>query len=348
LPDGLHGIIYDTASISGFTALAAARQHAEPSIRQKGMAGRSDLPVLRVYITDQTHNHIEKAAIALGIGQDNVIKIPCDKNFAMRPDALDAQIAADIAAGMKPMCVCATVGTTSTTSSDPLAAIAEVTRRHKVWLHVDAAYAGPATILPEVRPILDGVEFADSLVMNPHKWMFVPVDLSVLYVREPEILRRAFSLVIDILYTPEVGVHNYMDYGLQLGRRFRALKMWFVLRYYGAEKIREKLRSHIALAQEFASWVKAEQGWEISAPHPLSVVCFRYVGDGGTGEELDARNQKIADDVNATGEIFISTTRLHGRLVLRLAIGNERTTREDVEVAWKLIREHARQRVTAG
>src|SRR5208282_6515008 len=208
-----------------------------------------------------------------------------------------------------------------------------------VWLHVDAAYAGPATILPEVRPILDGVEHADSLVMNPHKWLFVPVDLSVLYIREPEILRKAFSLAIDILYTPEVGVHNYMDYGLQLGRRFRALKMWFVLRYYGAEEIRRKLRAHIALAQEFASWVRAEQGWEILAPHPLSVVCFRYVGEGGTPEEIDARNQKIADDVNATGEIFISTTRLKGRVALRLAIGNERTTREDVEAAWRLLRE---------
>ncbi|HEY1729397.1 MAG TPA: aminotransferase class I/II-fold pyridoxal phosphate-dependent enzyme [Candidatus Baltobacteraceae bacterium] len=347
LPKHLHGIIYDTASISGFTALAAARQQAEPSIRMKGMAGRADLAPLRIYITDQTHNHIEKAAIALGIGQENVIKIPCDAQFAMRPDALAAQIESDLAAGMKPMCVCATVGTTSTTSSDPLVAIAEVTRKHNVWLHVDAAYAGPATILPEIRPILDGVEHADSLVMNPHKWMFVPVDLSVLYVREPEILRRAFSLVIDILYTPEVGVHNYMDYGLQLGRRFRALKLWFVLRHYGAAEIRKKLRAHIALAQEFASWVKAESGWEISAPHPLSVVCFRYVADGGTPEAIDARNQAIADEVNATGEIFVSTTRLRGRLVLRLAIGNERTTHDDVEVAWRLIRDHARAKVQA-
>ena len=348
LPEHLHGIIYDTASISGFTALAAARQRLDPSIRTRGMAGRSDLAPLRVYITDQTHSHIEKAAIALGIGQDNVIKIPCDDAFAMRPDALQAQIKADLAAGMQPMCVCATVGTTSTTSSDPLSAIAGVTREYGVWLHVDAAYAGPATILPEFRPLLDGVEHADSLVMNPHKWLFVPVDLSVLYVKEPEILRRAFSLVIDILYTPEAGVHNYMDYGLQLGRRFRALKLWFVLRYYGAAEIRRKLRSHIALAQEFAVWVRSEPGWEIVAPHPLSVVCFRYGGDGGTPEEIDARNQRIADEVNASGEIFISTTRLNGRVALRLAIGNERTTKEDVEVAWRLLREHAKQRVAAG
>jgi aromatic-L-amino-acid decarboxylase len=348
LPEHLHGIIYDTASIGGFTALAAARQHAEPSIRTRGMAGRGDLAPLRVYVTDQTHSHIEKGAIALGIGQENVVKIPCDDAFAMRPEALDRQIAADAAAGMKPMCVCATVGTTSTTSSDPLRAIAEVTRAHGVWLHVDAAYAGPATLLPEFRPLLDGVEHADSLVMNPHKWLFVPVDLSVLYVRNPEILRRAFSLVIDILHTPEAGVHNYMDYGLQLGRRFRALKLWFVLRHYGAEEIRRKLRSHVALAQEFAGWIRAEPGWEIMAPHPLSVVCFRYVGEGGSPQDLDARNQRIADDVNATGEVFLSTTRLQGRVALRVAIGNERTTRDDVAVAWRLLREHARQRVHAG
>jgi len=349
LPEHLHGIIYDTASISGFTALAAARERAEPSIRTRGMAGRADLAPLRVYITDQTHSHIEKGAIALGIGRENVVKIACDEAFAMRPDALDAQILADLAKGYKPMCVCATVGTTSTTSSDPLAAIAEVTTKYGVWLHVDAAYAGPATILPEVRPLLDGVEHADSLVVNPHKWLFVPIDLSVLYVKEPEGLRRAFSLVADYLQTPETDVHNYMDYGLQLGRRFRALKFWFVLRYYGAEAIRQKLRGHIGLAQEFASWVRDEEGWELAAPHPLSVVCFRYVDvtEGGTPEEIDARNQHIADDVNATGEVFVSTTRLRGRVVLRLAIGNERTTRADVELAWRLLREHAKAKVGA-
>jgi aromatic-L-amino-acid decarboxylase len=347
LPEHLHGIIYDTASISGFTALAAARERTEPSIRVRGMAGRSELAPLRVYITEQTHSHIEKAAISLGIGRENVIKITCDDRFAMRPDALDAQIRDDVANGFKPMCVCATVGTTSTTSSDPLLGIAEITRKHDVWLHVDAAYAGSAAILPEVRPLLDGVEHADSLVVNPHKWLFVPVDLSVLYVKEPEILRRAFSLVADYLQTPETGVHNYMDYGLQLGRRFRALKLWFVMRYYGAEAIRRKLRSHIALAQELAQWIAGEHGWEIMAPHPLSVVCFRYAGDGGPPDEIDARNQRIADDVNATGEVFISTTRLHGRLVLRLAIGNERTTRDDVVLAWHLLREHAKTKVGA-
>jgi aromatic-L-amino-acid decarboxylase len=341
LPASFTGIVYDTASISGFTALGAARESLDLGIRERGMAARADLPALRVYLTEHTHSHIEKAAIALGVGRENVVRVPVDEEFAMRPDALERMLARDIAAGMRPMCVAATVGTTSTTSSDPVPAIAEVTRRHGVWLHVDAAYAGPAAILPEFRYLLDGCAWADSLVVNPHKWMFVPIDFSVLYVRSPETVRRAFSLFADFLETPETGVRNYMDYGLQLGRRFRALKFWFVLRSYGAEGIRQRLRAHIALAQEFANWVEAEPGWEILAPHPLSVVCFRYAPAGLAPEEVDARNARIVEDVNAGGEIFISSTRLHGRTALRLAIGNERTTRDDVEVAWEVLRRAA-------
>ncbi|MDB5040206.1 MAG: ddc 2, partial [Candidatus Eremiobacteraeota bacterium] len=223
LPPAFHGIVYDTASIAGFTALAAARESLGLDIRQRGMAGRADLPALRIYITDQTHSHIEKGAIALGIGRDNVVKIPVDENFAMLPGALALAIDEDRAAGRIPMCVVATVGTTSTTSTDPVAAIAAIARERGVWLHVDAAYGGPAAILPEFRWLLDPAHAADSIVVNPHKWMFVPIDLSVLYVRDPELLRRTFALVLDILMTPETGVHNYMDYGLQLGRRFRAL-----------------------------------------------------------------------------------------------------------------------------
>jgi aromatic-L-amino-acid decarboxylase len=338
LDDGLHGIIYDTASISGFTALAAAREALDLGIRERGMAGRTDLPVLRLYQTEHTHSHIEKGAIALGLGRENVVKVPCDDNFAMRPDALEAAIADDVARGRTPMCIVATVGTTSTTSSDPVPAIAEIAKKHGVWLHVDAAYAGPAAILPEFRHILAGSESADSLVLNPHKWMFVPVDLSVLYIRNMDVLRRAFSLSAVYLELPDEPVHNYMDYGLQLGRRFRALKFWFALRYYGAEGMRARLRGHIALAQEFASWVKAEPSWEVMAPHPLSCVCFRHVPKDLDGEALDAHNQRIMDAVNASGEMFISSTRLNGRLALRLAIGNERTTRDDVRVAWEILR----------
>jgi aromatic-L-amino-acid decarboxylase len=343
LPDAFHGIVYDTASIGGFTALAAARESLGLDVRARGMAGRDDLPVLRVYVTEHTHSHIEKGAIALGVGRDNVVKVPVDDAFAMRADALALAIDDDVAAGRRPMCAVATVGTTSTTSTDPVAAMRAVTRERSVWLHVDAAYGGPAAILPEFRWLLDPAHEADSIVVNPHKWLFVPVDLSVLYVRDPELLRRTFSLVADYLVTPETDVHNYMDYGLQLGRRFRALKLWFALRTFGVSGMQERLRNHIALAQELASLIESEPGWEIAAPHPLSVVCFRYDPDGANGDSAstDALNLAIMDIVNATGEAFLSSTRLHGRVVLRIAIGNERTTRDDVRLVWDLLRREA-------
>ncbi len=340
LPDAFHGIIYDTASISGFTALAAARERLGLDIRERGMAGRA-LPALRVYITEHTHSHIEKGAIALGIGRENVVKIPVDEAFRMDAHALAAAIDDDLAHGRRPMCVVATVGTTSTTSSDPVAAIATVARERGVWLHVDAAYAGPAAILPEFRYLLDPAHAADSLVLNPHKWLFIPIDLSVLYVKDTELLRRTFSLVADYLVTPETDVHNYMDYGLQLGRRFRALKLWFAIREYGVRGLQTRLRAHIALAQEFAAWLAAEPEWEILAPHPLSVVCYRYAPAGLDDARRDALNDAILAAVNADGRIMISATKLHGRTALRLAIGNERTTRDDVALAWQILRETA-------
>ena len=325
LPPHWTGIIYDTASIAGFTALAAARESLGLQIRERGMAAR-DLPVLRVYITSETHSHVEKAAIALGIGQENVVRIATDDAHCMLPDALAAAIDEDLRQGMRPMAVVATVGTTSTTSIDPLRAIAAITAARNVWLHVDAAYAGTAAIIPEFRWMLDGVERADSLVVNPHKWMFVPMDLSVLFVRDESMIRRAFALIPEYLTAPEEAV-NYMDYGLQLGRRFRALKLWFVLRHFGADGIRERLRGHIALAQEFAQWVREEPNWEVLAPHPLSVVCFRYAPPSCDEAELDRRNAQILHDVNATGEAFLSHTKIEGRYALRLAIGNLRTQR---------------------
>jgi aromatic-L-amino-acid decarboxylase len=341
LPDDFHGIVYDTASISGFTALAAARESLDLGIRERGMAGRSDLPALRVYITEHTHSHVEKAAIALGVGRENVVRIPVDVEYRMQPEALAQAIDDDVGRGRRAMCAVATVGTTSTTSSDPVAAIRAVTRERSVWLHVDAAYAGPAAILPEFRYLLDGAHGADSLVVNPHKWLFVPIDLSVLYIRNPELLRRTFSLVADYLVTPEQGVRNYMDYGLQLGRRFRALKLWFAIRAYGVRGIQARLRSHIAFAQEFAGWVEATPDWTIAAPHPLSVVCFRFDPPGIDHATADAINDRILASVNADGRIYISATKLEGRTVLRLAVGNERTTREDVVLAWEILRETA-------
>ncbi|MDQ2907992.1 MAG: pyridoxal-dependent decarboxylase, partial [Candidatus Eremiobacteraeota bacterium] len=341
LDAGLHGIVYDTASIGGFTALAAAREALGLDIRECGMAGRGDLPTLRVYLTEHTHSHIEKAAIALGVGRENVVRVPVDENFAMRSDALERCITGDVARGMRPMCVAATVGTTSTTSCDPVSAIADIAQRYHLWLHVDAAYAGSAALVPEFRYLLEGCERADSVVVNPHKWLFVPIDLSVLYVRDLELLRRTFSLAAEYLVTPETEVRNYMDYGLQLGRRFRALKLWFALRRLGVAGMRDRLRAHIALAQSFATWVEAEADWEVVAPHPLSVVCFRYAPTGHNGAACDERNAAIVDAVNATGEAFLSTTRLRGRLVIRLAVGNERTTEDDVRAAWTLLKSAA-------
>ncbi len=340
LPDVFHGIIYDTASISGFTALAAARESLGLDIRDRGMGGR-DLPALRVYVTDHTHSHVEKAAIVLGVGRENVVKIPVDDVFRMRADALAAAIDEDVARGRRPMCVVATVGTTSTTSSDPVEAIAMIARERNVWLHVDASYAGPAAILPEFRYLLDPAHAADSIVVNPHKWLFIPIDLSVLYIKDMELLRRTFSLVADYLLTPETNVRNYMDYGLQLGRRFRALKLWFAIRAYGVSGLQERLRVHIVLAQAFASWVAAEPEWEIAAPHPLSVVCYRYAPAGLDDERTDALNDAILAAVNDDGRIMISSTKLRGRTVLRLAIGNERTTRDDVILAWDILRSTA-------
>ena len=343
LSDEWTGIIYDTASIAGFTALAAARERLPLDIREDGMAGRV-LPALRVYITQETHSHVEKAAIALGVGRRNVVRVPCDENFRMRPEALRECVETDRRAGMQPMAVVATVGTTSTTSVDPVRAIAGIAREHDLWLHVDAAYAGIAAIVPEFRGLLDGVELADSLVVNPHKWMFVPMDCSVLFVKDEALVRRAFSIVPEfVLSTNEGDAVNYMEYGLQLGRRFRALKLWFVLRRFGAEGIRKKLREHIALAQEFAGWVRDEPEWQLLAPHPLSVVCFRYAPPGLDEAALEKLNATIVEAVNATGEAFISHTKIGGRYAIRLAIGNLRTQRGDVEHAWRLLRRIAKE-----
>ena len=336
------GIICDTASISTMLALAAAREAADLDVRDRGMAGRADLPVLRVYCSEHAHSSVDKGAITLGLGHANVVKIPVDASFRMRPDLLARAIADDRARGFLPLACVATVGTTSTTSIDPVPEIADVCARERVWLHVDGAYGGAAAVVPEMRGVMRGVERADSLVVNPHKWLFTPVDCSALWVRHPEVLRRAFALVPDYLVTPEQdAVVNYMDYGVQLGRRFRALKLWMVIRAFGATGLAERIRAHCALAREFASWVAAEPGWEVVAPVPFSLVCFRFAGAGLPAEEGDRRTEAIMHAVNATGRAYLSHTKLGGRVVLRLAIGNLRTERRHVAEAWALLREAA-------
>jgi aromatic-L-amino-acid decarboxylase len=341
LPEGFRGHINDTASIGSFLALAAARHAAAGlEINEKGMAGRPELPSLVVYGSEQAHSSIDKAVIALGLGRSNLRKVPVDDEFRMRPGALRRLIGEDRKAGRRPIAVVATVGTTSTSSVDPVAEIADIASSEELWLHVDAAYAGSAAICPEFRALMPGIERADSIVVNPHKWLFTPVDCSVLLVREPDRLRSAFALVPYYLRTSEAGVTNLMDYGIQLGRRFRALKLWMVMRAFGAEGLRSRIRAHCELAREFAGWVEREPGFELSAPVPFSTVCFRDVR-GESAEDQDARNQRILDSVNAAGPVFLSATQLRGRVVLRLAIGNIRTERRHVEEAWRLVREAA-------
>ena len=340
LPSSFEGVIYDTASISTLHALAAARERAVPSARELGLAGRDAVPRLRVYCSDQTHSSIDKAVILLGLGQQSLRKIPSDSEFRMRPDALAQAVADDRAHGWLPLAVVATVGTTSSTSVDPVPAIADLCRRESIWLHVDAAYAGVAAMVPGYESILDGAERADSLVVNPHKWLFTPFDLSVLYCKHMNVMRAAFALTPEYLKSVEAApVRNLMDTGIQLGRRFRALKLWMVLRHFGADGLRARLAEHIRLAGLFASWVDASPDFERLAPVPFSVVCFR--ARARQNEDADALNERILESVNATGEMFISHTRLDGRYTLRLAIGNLHTAERHVKRAWDLLQEHA-------
>jgi aromatic-L-amino-acid decarboxylase len=344
LPPAFRGVIYDTASIASLCALAAAREAAGLDVRAQGLAGRAEVPRLRVYTSVHAHSSIEKAAIVLGLGLAGVRKIPVDAGFRMDPEALARAVREDRDAGVHPLAVAATVGTTATTSIDPVPAIADVTEREGLWLHVDAAYGGSAAILPSHRHVLDGCERADSLVVNPHKWLFTPVDCSAFFCRRVEALKRAFSLVPSFLQTPEgSAVENYMDWGPQLGRRFRALKLWMVLRAYGQAGLRERIAEHIRLAQLFASWVDADPDWERLAPVPFSTVCFRARPRAWAADDpaLDLLNEQLLQAVNATGEAFLSHAVLEGRYTLRLAVGNIRTEERHVERAWAVLRAEA-------
>jgi aromatic-L-amino-acid decarboxylase len=343
LPEAFDGMFTDTASISSLLSIVAAR-HAVPGLgaRDEGLAGRAGLGRLRMYLSSEAHSSIEKAAIVAGIGRAGVRRIPVDAEYRMEPDALAAAILEDRAAGWTPFCVVATLGTTSSTSVDPCEAIAAICRREALWLHVDAAYAGAAAIVPEMRPLLAGWEHADSIVVNPHKWLFVPVDLSAFFCRRMDVVRQTFSLVPEYLRTPdsERDARNLMDTGIQMGRRFRALKLWMVLRSFGAAGIRDVLTRHIALAQRFGGWIDAHPDFERLAPVPFSVVCFRARPRHVPEHELDRFNERLVDAVNASGEVFLSHTRLGGALVLRLAIGHLRTTETHVARAWTLLQAH--------
>jgi len=336
LPPAFEGIIYDTASVSTMHAIAAARERAGLDVREKGMSGRSDLPLLRVYTSEHVHSSIDKSCIMLGLGTRSLRKIRCNDRFEMDADALNEAIADDRAAGYIPICVIPTIGTTSTTSVDPVNAVADICEREKIWLHVDAAYAGSTAILPELRHLFTGWERADSIVINPHKWLFTPFDLSVLYCRDLNELKGAFSLVAEYLKTSDAdAVKNGMDYGIQLGRRFRSLKFWFVLRYFGRQGMIARIREHVRLTNLFASWVEASDDFEMMAPVPFALACFRACPKGVA--DLDALNEKLMNNINSSGEAYLSHTKLNGKYTIRLSVGSIHVEERHLEKDWMLL-----------
>jgi aromatic-L-amino-acid decarboxylase len=342
LPSGFVGVIQDTASTATLVALLSARERAtEHRAGLEGLAGTDAR--LTVYASAEAHSSVEKGVKLAGYGLKQLRRVPTDEHYAMQPGALDRTIAADLEAGLVPTCVVATIGTTSSTAIDPLLPIAEICRRRGLWLHVDAAYAGTAAIVPELRPLFHGIEHADSFVFNPHKWMLVNFDCSAYFVRDRETLLRTFQVTPEYLRTAQdAEVVNYRDWGIQLGRRFRALKLWFVIRSYGVEGLREVLRRHVALAHELAGWIEETAGFELMAPVPFGLVCFRYRPDGAADAALNDLNRRLLTRVNATRKVHLTHTALGGRYVIRLVIGQRQTERRHVEEAWSLIREAAR------
>lgn len=339
LPDHFEGIIYDTASVSTMHAIAAARERAGLKVRDLGMSGRDDLPLMRVYASEHVHSSIDKSLITLGLGLRSLRKIEGNERFEMIPEKLAEAIDDDIENGYLPICVIPTIGTTSTSSVDPVDAIADICEKYGIWLHVDTAYAGSTAIVPEYRHYFKGWERADSIVVNPHKWLFTPFDLSVLYCKDLSVLKEAFSLVAEYLKTSdEQTVKNGMDYGIQLGRRFRALKLWFVIRYFGREGLIARLREHCRLARMFASWVESSEMFELLAPVPFALVCFGACPSGIN--DLNELNERIMNEINSSGEAYLSHTKLNGKFALRLSVGSIRVEERHLQKVWELLNLH--------
>ena len=337
LPNDFMGVVYDTASISTIHALATAREQAAPNTRKLGLSGRN-LPTFRIYTSDQAHSSVEKGAIALGIGEDNVQRVPTDAEFRMDVLALGERIASDLRKNFKPLAVVATVGTTSTASIDPIPEIAQMCREHKIWLHIDGAYGAGLALLSECKWVTAGWNEADSIVINPHKMLFVPLDFSALYLRDIGRLRRLFTLVPEYLHLRDpVGAEiNYMDYGVQLGRRFRALKAWIVWRAFGREGLAARIRDHLRLAKLFARWLCDDERFELSAPVVMGVVCFRFKA-GDDESKIDIINSKIVERINASGRAYLTQTKLHRRTVMRIGLGNVLTTEQHLRNVWEMI-----------
>ncbi len=341
LPAGWHGVIQDTASTSTLAAILSARERISGyTINENGFDGNNKL---RVYCSTETHSSAEKAVKIAGLGRKNLVKIATDSQYRMDASLLRKAIADDVTAGFTPLCVIATLGTTGCTSVDPLGEIAAVCTETGTWLHVDAAYGGTALLLPEYRWMIDGIELADSFVFNPHKWMFTNFDCSAYFVKDREALIRTFEILPEYLKTGNRGlVNDYRDWGIPLGRRFRALKLWFVIRSYGVTQLQEKIREHIRMAKWFETQIIEQLSFEIMAPVPLSLVCFRYRPSCITGtENLNNVNEELLGKLNATGKIFLTHTKLKGQYTLRLSIAGTLTSMEHVENAWKLIQSTA-------
>ncbi len=339
LPEQFGGVVYDTASVGIMHALAVAREEAAPSTRKLGLSGRN-LPRFRIYTSDQAHSSVEKAAIALGLGEENVQRVPTDAEFRMDVAALRAMVERDRAEKFKPLAAIATVGTTSTASVDPVPDIANICRAEKMWLHVDAAYGGGFAILPEYEWITKGWSEADSIVINPHKTLFVPLDFSILYVRDLERLRRVFTLVPEYLRGDTIEAEkNYMDYGIQLGRRFRALKAWVIWRSLGRAGMADRLREQMRLTNLLVESIKADKRFELAAPVVMPVVCFRFVA--GDKNKIDILNGEIVEKINASGRAYLNQTKLRGRTVMRIGFGNVLTTEQHLRDAWELVQKTA-------
>jgi len=337
------GVIQDTASSAALCALLAGRERATHcASNKKGANGQ-----LVAYVSTQTHSSLEKAAMISGIGTDNLRHIEVDENFAMRPEGLGRQIEADKHAGLTPCFVCATVGTTSSNAMDPIAEIGKICREHNLWLHVDAAMSGTAMLCPEFRHLQRGVELADSYNFNPHKWMFTNFDCNCFWVADSKALIQTLSILPEYLRnqaTESGAVIDYRDWHIQLGRRFRSLKLWFVIRYYGVEGLQHHIREHVRLAQEFANWVWKDDRFELAAPVPLNLVCFRRKGgDAANQKDVNQKdvNEKIMDRLNRSGDLFLTHTKLNGKLTLRLCVGQTNTKKRHVQNAWKRIQEEA-------
>ena len=355
LSDEFEGVVYDTASVGIMHALAVAREEAAPATRKLGLTDRG-LPRFRIYTSDQAHSAAEKAAIALGLGEENVIRVQSESQFRMDINSLGRSVAHDRQSGFHPMAVVATVGTTATASVDGIPEIAEICREGKMWLHIDAAYGGGFAMLPEYHWITKGWELADSVVINPHKTVFVPLDFSVLYVRGLERLRRVFTLVPEVLRGDTIeGEKNYMDYGIQLGRRFRALKAWVIWRSLGRAGVVARLREQIRLANLLADWIKKDDRFELSAQPSMGVVCFWFVGAAapsprpgtaargraGSTDRIDRINSDVVERINASGRAYLTQTKLRGRTVMRIGLGNVLTTEEHLRKGWEIIQETA-------